>query len=327
VRRDRVVAARRQRGATLVLVAILFAGVGCSGSTPAITPSVAGPAATKPTAPLPATMMDDSTVATAADGQAGAQPQLALDPVQLADDLVADENALRDPSTPETALAAAAHRQQAAYRAIGRHPEWDSLTRPRIPPQLLEVYDRNIDARRQLTAMAQVKNTLPAWRIEAPAPADELLGYYREAEAASGVGWNYLAAINLIETRFGSIDGVSTAGAQGPMQFMPSTFAGYGDGGDIHSPHDSIMAAGRYLAANDFANDRDGAIYRYNNANQYVRAVNDYAAVLAADPAAFAGYHGWDVYYYTTAGDVLLPIGYAESSPIPVGDYLSAHPQ
>ena len=206
---------------------------------------------------------------------------------------------------------AAARRQQAAYRAIGRHPEWDAVARPRIPPSLLEVYDRNVDARRQLTAMARAaKDTLPAWRIDPPAPADELLGYYREAEAASGVGWNYLAAINLIETGFGRIDGVSTAGAQGPMQFLPSTFAAYGDGGDILSPHDSIMAAGRYLAANGFANDRDHAIYRYNNSNQYVQAVNDYAAVLAADPAAFAGYHRWDVYYYTTAGDVLLPIGY-----------------
>ena len=179
----------------------------------------------------------------------------------------------------------------------------------------------------RLTALAHVKDTLPAWRIEAPAPADELLGYYRDAEAASGVGWNYLAAINLIETRFGSIDGVSTAGAQGPMQFMPSTFAAYGDGGDIHSPHDSIMAAGRYLAANGFANDRDHAIYRYNNANEYVQAVNDYAAVLAAEPAAFAGFYRWDVYYYTTAGDVLLPIGYAATSLIPVGDYLATHPQ
>ena len=274
-----------------------------------------------------ATMMDDSTVATAGDGPAGAQPQLAVDPVQLADDLVADEQALRDPSTPEAVLVAAARRQQAAYRAIGRHPDWDAVTRPRIPPSLLEVYDRNVDARRQLTAMAHVKDTLPAWRIDAPAPADELLGDYREAESASGVGWNYLAAINLIETRFGSIDGVSAAGAQGPMQFMPSTFAAYGEGGDINSPHDSIMAAGRYLAANGFANDRDHAIYRYNNANEYVRAVNDYAAVLAADPAAFAGYHRWDVYYYTTAGDVLLPIGYAATSPIPVGDYLATHPQ
>ncbi len=94
------------------------------------------------------------------------------------------------------------------------------------------------------------------------------------------------------------------------MQFLPSTFAAYGDGGDIYSPHDSILAAGRYLAANGFANDRDQAIYRYNHAAQYVQAVNDYAAVLAADPAAFAGFYRWDVYLKTTAGDLLLPIGY-----------------
>ena len=256
-----------------------------------------------------------------------AQPELSSDPVELADDLVADEQALRDPSTSEAALEAAARRQQAAYRAIGRHSEWDAITRPRIPPPLLEIYDRNVDARRQLAAMAHIKDTVPPWRIVPPIPADELLGYYRDAEAASGVGWNYLAAINLIETRFGSIDGVSTAGAQGPMQFLPSTFSAYSDGGDIHSPRDSIMAAGRYLAANGFANDRDHAIFRYNNAAEYVRAVEDYAALIAADPAAFAGYYRWDVYYYTTAGDVLLPIGYVSSSPIPVDDYLAAHPQ
>ena len=198
---------------------------------------------------------------------------------------------------------------------------------PRIPPPLLEIYDRNVDARRQLAALAHIKDTVPPWRIVPSAPADELLGYYRDAEAASGVGWNYLAAINLIETRFGSIDGVSTAGAQGPMQFLPATFIAYSDGGDIHSPRDSIMAAGRYLAANGFANDRDHAIFRYNNAAEYVRAVDDYAALLAADPAAFAGYYRWDTYYYTTAGDVLLPIGYASTSPIPVDDYLATHPQ
>ena len=96
------------------------------------------------------------------------------------------------------------------------------------------------------------------------------------------------------------------------MQFLPSTFAAYGQG-DVRSPHDSIMAAGRYLAVNGFASHRDYALYRYNNSNQYVQAVNDYAAVLAADPAAFAGYHRWDVYYNTTAGDVVLPIGYCAS--------------
>ena len=107
---------------------------------------------------------------------AGAQPQLAVDPAQLAHDLVADERALRDPSTPEAVLVAAARRQQAAYRAIGRHD------------------DRNVDARQQVTAMAHVKDTMPAWRINAPTPSEELLSDYREAESASGVGWNYLAA-------------------------------------------------------------------------------------------------------------------------------------
>jgi membrane-bound lytic murein transglycosylase B len=288
---------------------------------------------TEPIAPTTATavaateLLSTTMLADAPSKPDGAQPHLASDPAQLADDLVADELALRDPSTAEAALVAAAHRQQAAYRAIGRHPEWDATTRSRIPPSLLDVYDRNVDARRQLTAMTAVRETLPAWRVEPPAPADQLLSYYHQAESASGVGWNYLAAINLIETRLGSIVGASTAGAQGPMQFLPSTFATYGEGGDIHSPHDSIMAAGRYLAANGFANDRDHAIYRYNHANEYVRAVNQYAALLAADPAVFPTYYRWDVYCYTTAGDVLLPIGYAAPSPIPVGDYLATHPQ
>jgi hypothetical protein len=91
-----------------------------------------------------------------------------------------------------------------------------------------------------------------------------------------------------------------------------------------------LLYAGREpagVAANGFAHDRDHALYRYNNSNQYVRAVNHYAAVLAADPAAFTGYHRWDVYYRTTAGDVLLPIGYSAPSPIAVADYLATHPQ
>jgi Transglycosylase SLT domain len=274
-----------------------------------------------------ATPLASASVPAAPSPPAGAQPRLASDPAQLADDLVADERALRDPSTGEPALVTAAHRQQAAYRAIGRHREWDATTRPRIPPSLLDVYDRNVDARRQLDAMNEVKDTLPAWRIEPPIPAEDLMSFYRAAEAESGVGWNYLAAINLVETRFGSIVGVSSAGAEGPMQFLPSVFTGYGQGGDIHAPRDAIMAAGRYLAANGFAGDRDHAIYRYNHAHQYVQAVDQYAALIAADPAAFTAYYRWDVYYATTAGDVLLPIGYAEAAPVPVRDYLASHPQ
>ncbi|WP_156749870.1 lytic transglycosylase domain-containing protein [Mycobacterium sp. E1747] len=301
------------------LAAVVFALVGCSVST-------AKPVATSATTAAAAPVAS-RTVAAAPNPPLGAQPQLASDPAQLADDLVADERALRDPSTPEPAMVAAAHREQAAYRAIGRHPEWDSVTRPRIPAELVDVYDRNVDARRQLQAMTPAKGTLPAWRIEPPVPADELMNDYHAAETETGVGWNYLAAINLVETRFGSINGISTAGAQGPMQFLPSTFATYGQGGDVHSPRDSIMAAGRFLAANGFANDPAHAIYGYNHAHEYVRAVDQYAALIANDPAAFPTYYRWDVYYVTTAGDVLLPIGYEAPSPIPVEDYLATHPQ
>lgn len=315
--------ARRQR-ALMALAASVCALAGCTQTQPSAPPS----AITMLTPPTGRPAMLDETMSPEIGATtAGAQPKIASDPAQLADDLVTDEQALRDPSTPEPALTAAARGQQAAYRAIGFHSDWDAIARPRIPPSLLEAYDLNVDARRQLTAMTEMKNTVPPWRIVAPVPADALLDYYREAEAASGVGWNYLAAINLIESRLGSIDGVSTAGAQGPMQFLPSTFAAYSDRGDIGSPHDSIMAAGRYLAADGFASDRDRAIFRYNNADRYVRAVDDYAAVLAADPAAFAGYYRWDVYYRTTAGDVLLPVGYASTAPIPVEDYLANHPQ
>lgn len=256
-----------------------------------------------------------------------AQPVLAADPARIVDDLMADERALRDPRASEAALTAAARRQQKSYRVLARHPEWDAITRPRVPRALLEVFDRNIDARRQLAAMGRGKPTLPAWRIDPPRPAEELLAYYRKSEASSGVGWNYLAAINFVETAYGRISGVSTAGAQGPMQFMPSTFATHGAGTDILSPHDSIMAAGRFLAAHGFARDRDHALYRYNNSRQYVRAINQYAALIAADPAVFAGYHRWEVYYNSVAGDVVLPVGYAAESPIPVEEYLKRHPQ
>jgi len=309
----------RQLSAAVTLLVMAVAGCDRPTTQSAALDSSPGSAiTTTAAAAAPVTKMDDP---------AGAQPTLAADPAQIGADLIADERAIRDSGTPGPALVAAARRQQAAYRAIGRNPAWDAVIRPLIPPTLLATYDRNIDARRQLTAMSPVRDTLPAWRIIPTAPADELLGLYREAEAATGVGWNYLAAINLVETRFGSIAGLSTAGAQGPMQFMPETWAQYGKGGDVNSPRDAIMGAGRFLAASGFAGSPDRAIYAYNHANEYVRAVKDYAAILADDPGAFAGYFNWEVYYYTTAGDVLLPVGYSQPERIPVGEYLATHPQ
>ncbi|MEO3759270.1 lytic transglycosylase domain-containing protein [Mycobacterium sp. B14F4] len=306
-----------RRATALLAFALACVLAACSESTTPPTPTTA---TAEPPAP---------TVSTTATPPTSAQPRLAADPIRIAEDLVVDEHTIRAPSTSEAVLTAAARRQQRAYRVLARHPEWDAIVGPRIPPALLGAFDRNINARRQLARVngGAPPDTMPAWRIVAPPPAAELLAHYRKAQDATGVGWNFLAAINLIETGFGRIVGASTAGAQGPMQFMPSTFAAYGQGGDIHSPHDSIMAAGKYLAANGFGDDPGRALYRYNNSERYVDAVTDYAAVLAAEPATFAAYHRWDVYYVTTAGDIVLPVGYTAETRIPVQDYLATHPQ
>jgi membrane-bound lytic murein transglycosylase B len=136
-----------------------------------------------------------------------------------------------------------------------------------------------------------------------------LRAYYGEAEAASGIRWAYLAAIHLVETRLGRIQGTSGAGAQGPMQFIPATWARYGQG-DINDNHDAILAAARFLQANGGPGDMNRALFRYNNSSQYVAAVESYAQLMLTDERAFLGYHGWQVYSVTTKGMYLLPEGY-----------------
>ena len=103
----------------------------------------------------------------------------------------------------------------------------------------------------------------------------------------------------------GRIRGTSTAGAQGPMQFLPATWKAYGMGGDINDPRDAIFGAANYLKANGGAAGRmDNALFRYNNSNRYVRAVTLYATQIEADPTAYPAYHGWQVYYITPWGDL-----------------------
>lgn len=257
-------------------------------------------------------------------------PTLSSDPVVAADQLVQAETAIRDPAATEDALRAAAHIQQLAYRRLGRQPELYPMIVGRAPPEVQEAIRLNLDTRNELAQIpgGTLRDTLPAWRISAPAPQEELLSHYREAEAQFGVGWNYLASINLIESALGRIQGLSAAGAQGPMQFMPATWEGYGEGGDINSPRDSIIGAARYLAASGFAEGNvDGALWNYNHSTSYVNAIKDIAAVLALDPQAYAGYYRWEVYYVTTLGDVHLPVGYETPERISAADYIATHPQ
>ncbi|PZS40845.1 MAG: hypothetical protein DLM62_00680 [Pseudonocardiales bacterium] len=173
--------------------------------------------------------------------------------------------------------------------------------------------------------------TVPAWRVVEPLAAPQLRAYYAEAQRRFGVPWSVLAAVHLVETRMGRIVGLSTAGAQGPMQFLADTWARYGLGGDVWNTRDAILGAANYLAANRGADGTDAgldnALYRYNNDARYGRAVRAYAALMQADGRAFLGFHAWQVYYRTSLGDVALPTGYASSRRMPVQEWLASRPR
>ncbi len=111
----------------------------------------------------------------------------------------------------------------------------------------------------------------------------DLIPIYRAAEAAYGVPWNVLAAVNRVETSFGTDVRTSWAGAVGWMQFMPATWASYGvdgDGDGDRDPNDrwdAIFSAANLLKEDGFAKDRRGAIWLYNHSWHYVDTVLGYA--------------------------------------------------
>lgn len=233
-------------------------------------------------------------------------------PAAMAASLTRVERALRSPSTRPGDVDRLGWEQQAAYRVLTAHPGWLDRVIRRLPADMQPVVTANDRAGRELQALGgegTPPRHLPDWRIVSPLPVGVLRAYYGEAEAASGIPWAYLAAIHLVETRLGRIHAPSSAGARGPMQFLPATWARYGQG-DINDNHDAILAAARLLQANGGPEDMNRALFRYNNSSHYVTAVESYAQLMLTDERAFLGYHGWQVYSATTKGSFLLPEGY-----------------
>ncbi len=262
----------------------------------------------------------------------GEQPRAAADPRALARQITAGEGAVRDPASPPEVVAAGGRTAQVAYRAMVVRPDWDGAVLADVPAPLHGAVAGNVAAGRELQAMVRrLPTTLPAWRIVEPPPAQELRADYAEAQRRFGVPWSILAAVHLVETSTGRIVGLSPAGAQGPMQFMPGTWAHYGLGGDVWNTRDAILGAANYLAANGAADDTDArldnALYRYNNDSRYVRAIRQYAALIQADERAFLGLHARQVYYRTQVGDVLLPTGYESTRTMPVQEWLARQPR
>src|SRR5438067_4886525 len=232
-----------------------------------------------------------------------------VDAGSLATELAGVEQAIRIPDTPTEEYAVLGQRQQQAYHLLAAHPAWIAAVLNAIPAPLRAVIQDNLLAAQQIDDLNGARTTLPHWRIIAPPTSEVLLGYYRESQQSAGVQWQYLAAINLIETNMYRIQGLSSAGAQGPMQFMQATWASYGRG-DVNNPRDAILAAGRYLQAHGAPANMTRAIYAYNPSMLYVRAVQLYAEQMLASERAFLGYYNWQVYVQTTKGEVLLPEGF-----------------
>ena len=237
-------------------------------------------------------------------------PAAATDQAALATQLAMVELAIRDPKVGDPELAWIGHLQQLDYSRLQDYPEWKDAVLAALPGETRAAVNGSLEAGKQLRLLSgPIPKSLPDWKIVQPASIDDLLGFYKEAEAEFGVPWYYLASIHLVETRMGRIRGLSSAGAQGPMQFIPSTWARYGSG-DINSDHDSILAAARYLRAAGAPDNMSKALFAYNHSQAYVNALTLYAEVMKGDPAAYRGYHGWQVYYPTIDGPVLLPVGW-----------------
>ena len=124
----------------------------------------------------------------------------------------------------------------------------------------------------------------------------ELIGVYQSAaDTCEGLDWTILAAIHKVETGFGVGRATSSAGAQGPMQFMRATFAAYGVDGDgdgraeINNVTDAIYSAANLLCANGAGDPARlaSAIWNYNHSDEYIAEVLSLAAsygVLSAPP-------------------------------------------
>jgi hypothetical protein len=131
---------------------------------------------------------------------------------------------------------------------------------------------------------------VPSVGVPTDQPPPVLIPIYKSAAKRYHVPWQILAAINSVETDYGRNLSVSSAGAIGWMQFIPAAWQQYGVAADGHGrpdpydPHDAILSAARYLAANGARHDLRRAIFAYNHAGWYVELVVRKAQEISAVP-------------------------------------------
>jgi membrane-bound lytic murein transglycosylase B len=246
-----------------------------------------------------------SVGAAAVLGTAGCGGADAASPEEVAAQLTANDTAVREAidawrvgGDPPSAPPPEDVTEQAAYlqglvRYLARHPNLTAEVIPLLGPNLAPEIRRLTAASRALTRLSA---GYPSKKLKVgPRPSlSELVSHYDKARRRHGIDPHYLAAIHLVETKFGRVKSNSVAGAKGPMQFIPSTWKIYGRGGNIQDPHDAILAAARLLRANGAPRRYGRALHAYNPSRLYVAAVTDYAKLIAADPYALYFLYAWE---------------------------------
>lgn len=192
--------------------------------------------------------------------------------------------------------------QQRIYLLLTDRPRLGDRTLAKLNGSVRAEARDTLGARRSLKRLSGSTPRTRRFETGRALPADVLLRLYRAAERRYGVSWRVLAAVNFVETGFNRLRNNSTAGAQGPMQFIPSTWRAYGRGGNIRDPRDAILGAANYLHASGAPRSYRRALFAYNPSSLYVDAVMSYARRIRRDTRSYYAYYSWQVFVRTPSG-------------------------
>jgi Transglycosylase SLT domain len=259
-----------------------------TASTPAASPATPAPSASDQTTTSTPTSSPPAPATGASSPASGSSPASASAPVEVPT-VVLQRKQKTTPGKPASRSVSAT-----APGSPSAQPGTSGASTPNngaasgssnvaLPPQLVAAQAKALAA--ELAGSAASEQALSFYRIPL-----FLLPIYQAAAVQYGVPWQILAAINEIETDYGSDQSVSTAGAVGWMQFMPATWLQYGVDAlsagyaDPYNPVDAIFAAARYLRAAGAESNLRGAILAYNHSEEYADSVLLRAKLIATYP-------------------------------------------